>query len=111
MPLSRQLPVAETMQRERTTIANISSFKTHIFTSITLGKWSCPSIIGANSILLNSLKTREQIEKMYSGIQDAIKNLQEEFNEESNCNYRRQIQRELYEERSKASLLREILDG
>ena len=57
------------------------------------------------------MKTREQIEKMYSGIQDAIKNLQEEFNEESNCNYRRQIQRELYEERSKASLLREILDG
>ncbi len=57
------------------------------------------------------MKSREQIEKMYSIIQDAIKNLQDEFNEESNCNYRTQIQREIYEERSKASLLREILDG
>lgn len=57
------------------------------------------------------MKSREQIEKMYWNLQDTIKNLQEEFNEEPNCNYRTQIQRELYEERSKASLLLEILDG
>lgn len=57
------------------------------------------------------MKSREQIEKMYWNIQDTIKNLQEEFNEEPNCNYRTQIQREIYEERSKASLLIEILDG
>jgi hypothetical protein len=57
------------------------------------------------------MKSREQVEKIYWELQDAIKNLQEEFNEETNFNYRTQIQRELYEERSKASLLREILDG